>query len=534
MNRVVAVLGLYFLVAGSVRAEEVGELLPMDRPIQEVVDHYIDAALQQAVVSPAPQPDDANVARRTMLDLVGRIPTALEAREYVASEQPDKRAAMVDRLLESPSFVRHHANELSTLLMGGRDDKMLGYLQTAVTENRSWDQVFRDVITSEAGAEQFLKSKVKDLDRLANDASVIFFGVNVSCAQCHDHPLVPEWTQHHFFGMKSFFARTFENGDFVGERDYGLIKFKTTEGKEKTAQLMFLTGTVVEEPEAKELTNEQKKEEKKLLEQAKKDKKPPPPPSFSRRTQLADVALRDGENAYFSRSIVNRVWYRLFGRGLVAPVDQMHPENPASHPELLEWLARDLIEHNYDLRRLMRGLVLSNAYSRSSRWEGAERPAADLFAVANLRPLTPSQYATSLRLASMNPGWFPEDIASEDFPKRIEQVENSARGFAALIEQPSEDYQVSVTEALLFNNNQRITSEFLRDSSDSLIGKLKGIEDPNAMIDEAVWNVLSRPASEEESKLFSEFLQQYKEDRLVAAQQLVWALLTTGEVRFNY
>lgn len=534
MNRVCLTLAVGLVSTALCRAQEVAELLPSDRSIHEVVDHYVDARLAEVGIGAAGQADDANLLRRSMLDLVGRIPTAAEAKQYVKSESATKRTDTVDRLLASPSFTRHQANELSTLLMGKPNDKLLNYLRTAVTEDHGWDQIFREVIAAEdEHASEFIKSRVKDLNLLANDASVIFFGVNVSCAQCHDHPLVSEWTQAHFFGMKSFFSRTFDNGGFLGERDYGLVSYKTTAGEEKTAQLMFLTGSVVEEPEEKKLTDEEKKKEKQLLEKLKKDKKAPPAPAFSRRAQLAEIALRDEEQGYFSRSIVNRVWYRLMGRGLVSPVDQMHPENPASHPELLEWLARDLIEHGYDLRRTIRGIVLSKAYSRSSRWPSDEHPADDLFAVANVRPLTPAQYATSLRLASMNPGWFPEDVASDEFHKRIEQVENSARGFAGLIEQPREDFQVSVTEALLFNNSSRISTEFLRDTGDSLIGQLKAIEDPNELVKAAVWNVLARPPADEAEAL-TVYLQQYKDNRVLASQQLVWALLTTNEARFNY
>ena len=88
------------------------------------------------------------------------------------------------------------------------------------------------------------------MDRLANDASVIFFGVNISCAQCHDHPLLSEWTQEQFYGMKSCFSRTFENEEFVGERDYGTVKYKTTAGEEMAAKMLFMTETMVDEPEA--------------------------------------------------------------------------------------------------------------------------------------------------------------------------------------------------------------------------------------------------------------------------------------------
>ena len=509
---------------------------PADTTISDAVDHFVNTRLEQESVTPAPQASDANILRRTMLDLVGRPPTAAEAKAYIASSNPRKRGETVDRLIASPGFPKHQANELNALLMQSSSGDLLKYLGPATIENRPWDQVFRELITADpdTGADQFLKSRVKDLDQAANDTSVLFFGVNVSCAQCHDHPLVSEWTQSHFFGMKSFFSRTFENGGFLGERDYGLVKFQTTEGEEKTAPLMFLTGTVLDEPEVADPTDEQKKDEKKRLEELKKNKQPPPAPSFSRRTQLARIALEDDENVYFSRSIVNRIWYRLFGRGLVSPVDQMHPENPASHPELLDWLARDLVAHHYDLRRLIRGLVLSDAYSRSSKWSGQEAISPEFFAVATVRPLTPAQYATSLRLASMSPDWFPTATDSSEFEKRIEQIHNSAKGFAALIEQPTEDFQVSVTEALLFNNNQRITTEFLRDSGDSLVGNLKSIEDVNQLVETAVWNVFSRAATTEEHLVLSEYLSQYKDDRGMAAQQLVWALLTTNEVRFNY
>ena len=119
-------------------------------------------------------------------------------------------------------------------------------------------------------------------DRLTSEVSSLFFGVNVSCAKCHDHPRVKDWKQDHFYGMKSFFGRTFEAGDFVGERDYGLVKFKTTQGVEKPAQFLFLTGRVVEVPGGNEPSKEERKREKQQLDEAKKKKKAPPDaPSFA-------------------------------------------------------------------------------------------------------------------------------------------------------------------------------------------------------------------------------------------------------------
>src|SRR5947209_49074 len=137
------------LTAGFARA---AELLPADRPIPEVIDHYVDAKLKSANVTPAPQADDYTLIRRLTLDLVGRIPTPAETKAYVESSDPQKREKLVDRLMASPAFVRHQANQFDAML-AGRDGKSGGalrdYLVKAVGENRPWDRVFRDLLIAD-------------------------------------------------------------------------------------------------------------------------------------------------------------------------------------------------------------------------------------------------------------------------------------------------------------------------------------------------------------------------------------------------
>ncbi|MCO6458008.1 MAG: DUF1549 domain-containing protein [Pirellulaceae bacterium] len=527
------------------------ELLPADRSPEEVIDYYIDARIREAGITAAPTADDATLIRRTMLDLAGRTPTVWEVQAYVASDDPAKRQELVERLLASPEFVRHQATEFDTLLMNGNQGSLREYLEQAFQEQRGWDRMFRDLLAGQPAVEspeadgsklasaahstRFLLSRINDLDKLASEASSLFFGVNVSCAQCHDHPLVPDWTQDHFYGMKSFFSRSFENGGFLGERDYGLINYKTVEGEARDARLMFLTGTVVEEPPDRTLTDQEQKDEKQQLDELKKQKQPPPPPAFSRREQLVDVALRPEERHYFSRAIVNRLWYRFFGRGLVMPLDQMHPENPPSHPELLDWLARDLVGHDYDLTRLVRSLVLSQAYARGSQWNPtSEPPAADLFAVAEVRPLTPAQYAVVLRMATSNPDQWGEQVSADDRQKRVDQVVGAARGLVSLFEQPGPDFQVGVAEALLLSNSQRIERELLRDASDSLLGKLKQLDDRSQQVATAIWNIYGRAPTDEEQRVLEEFLAERQEAPVEGCRQLVWALLCSSPCRFNY
>jgi hypothetical protein len=528
---------LLLAAASSVRADD---LLPPGTPVETAVDHYLDARLKEEGLTPAPQADDANLVRRLTLDLVGRIPTAAEARAYCEATAADKRLKLVERLMASPGLVRHQAAVFDVMLMDGTAGSLRDYLLKAFAEDRPWDQMFRDLLLPDEkdpkqhGAAVFLRQRLGDLDKLTNEVSTLFFGVNVSCAKCHDHPRVPDWKQDHFYGMKAFFNRTFDNGGFVAERGYGLVKFKTTGGKERQARLMFLTGKVVEEPSAAEPSAEEQKKERERLEVSKKNKTPPPPPPFSARAQLVALALQPGQRDFFARSIVNRVWHRLFGYGLVMPVDQMHAENPASHPELLQWLARDLVQHRYDLRRLTRGLVLSRGYARGSRWEGGEAPRPALFAVAAVRPLTPVQLANSLRLAAADPASWPATLKPGEFEKRMEGLENSARGLVPLFEQPHEDFQVGVSEALFFSNGERLQKDLLADGGDRLVGRLKQIKDRRELIDTAVRNVLARPALDEEVRLLGEFLARRADRPAAACRQLVWALLAGAEFRFNY
>lgn len=522
-----------------------GELLPPEKSIEEVVDHYIQARLDTEKVAPAPQATDANLLRRLTLDLAGRIPTVSEAQNYVAATEPDKRARAVERLLGSPDFAYHQRNELDTLLMEKTNDgPWREYLLKACQENRPWDQLFKEMmLTSETDEEKkaalkFIKSRARDIDDLTNDTSKIFFGVSINCAKCHDHPLVLDWHQDHYFGLYSFFQRTYLNKrDQLAERTEGLVKFKTTEGVDKQAKFMFLTGSVIDEPPPPMLSEDEKKalDKQRKEDDDKKEGPPPPAPAFSPRARLVEMALKAEQNRFFSRSIVNRIWARLMGRGLVMPLDQMHSENPASHPELLDWLTRDLVTHGYDLKRLMRGIVLSQAYSRSSRWDGASSPPHEqLYAVAVTRPLKPRQYSLALLFASRNSKSFPEDILSSDWANRRKDLENQSQHLANQLEVPAESFQVGVSEALFFNNNQHVQNDLLSEGGDRLVGVLKTIPDRNEQLKLAFWTTYTRDPDPEEVSAISQFLDA-RADRVNAAwQQVVWSMLTSSELRFNH
>jgi hypothetical protein len=541
LRPVLAAAALVLVIADTALC---ADLLPADRRIDEVVDHYVDEGLGKASVTPVAVADDQAIIRRLTLDLAGRIPTAAESRAYAASTDRDKLRLLVDRLMASPAFVRHQVTELDTMLMAGSKESLRDYLVQAVGENRPWDRIFRELMVPDQtdkvqkAAAVYLRQGLKDFDRLTADVSSTFFGVNISCAQCHDHPLVRDWKQDHFFGMKAFLSRTFVNGNgndsFLGEHGYGTIRFKTTEDVERQARLMFLTGRKVEDPDGKEPSKDDQKKEKAELDRSKKAKVPPPTPKFSARAKLVELALGSGDREFFSRAIVNRIWHRLFGQGLVMPLDQMHSANPPSHPELLAWLARDLADHGYDLRRLIRGLVLSDVYARGSRWDGSETPRPSLFAVALVRPLTPMQLATSLRLATVDPASLPGEFRSEPFEKRIGALEESGRSLASSFSTSGGDPQIGVAEALLFSNGKKVSHELLSDGPGSLVGRLEHASGSGEVIDLAMRNILSRAPDEEEVRALSTFLAERTDRPEEARRQLVWILLADSEFRFNH
>lgn len=514
-------------------------LLPAGTPVEEVIDHHVETALAEREIVPAPEAAPTTLLRRVTLDLGSRVPTVAETREFLAVDSPDQYRSWVEGRLADPAFERYLAHELNWLLMDGESTDFRKYLDRAVAGGKRWDEIFGEAVAgiaedeALAGVDQFLRRRARDLDKMTNDVSVRFFGVNVSCAQCHDHPYVDDWTMDTYYGMKSFFGRTFENGGFVGERTYGTVSYKNAENEEIPAPLRFLGGPEldlsVEEP-----TEEEKKEQKKQLEQLRKDRKAPPRAPNSVRERLVEEGLKPGSEgeAYFARAIVNRLWNQYFGHGLVMPLDQMHGANDPSHPELLAWLARDLVEHDFDLKRLVRGMVLSRAYRRSSRWEGeSARPFPKHFAVAKVRPLNPRQYGVALKVSSQDPDGIPGDRTPDEMRAHLEAIERSGLGLAGRFERPGEGFHVSVDEALFLSNSTELRDQVL---GGGLVARLDQLESDEERIRAAYRSIVSREPTGEEVRLFLDYLGERGDRPREGVRQMVWVLLTSSEARFNF
>jgi hypothetical protein len=534
----------FALTTGGVSAAE----LIAPPQLAAMIDRHIDGRLKSEGVVPAEGIENEGVLRRLTLDLAGRIPTAAERREFldqVETDQADNRQKVIQRLLDSPDFAYHSRNQLDILLLlrDEHNDEWREYLLEATRENRSWDRIFQEVfipedtLSSDVRPVSYVKHQLNDLDALTNDSSVKWLGVNIACAKCHDHPLVDDWTQDHYYGMTSFFKRTFRTKKgFLSERFEGLPKYTDIYGDEKQPGLMFLTGVQVEVPPLG-IEGETLKKLQEGIKKSEKDEKAedPPRPDFRPRAKFVELALADNEKRFFAKNLVNRLWARLFGRGLVHPLDQMHSQNAPSHPALLDDLALDVEASGYDMKRLIHALVSTRAYARVIRVAAdSESIRSELFAVAVPRPLSPRQLSLSFRIAGRSPEKMKGLVDGDAWSDQRDQLEKQAEGVAKRLVIPDDGFQVPVTEALWFSNNQSIQNDILNGSGDHLVGYLKEIASDSEAVTAAFCSILNREPAEEELKVIEQYLSEREERREEALKQVVWALLATPEFRFNH
>ncbi len=319
-------------------------------PRHNFIDELVLKKLQELHIPPSPLCGDDEFIRRAYLDCAGTLPTPEEVRAFRASKAADKRAKLIDALLERPEFVDYWAYKWSDLLLISSrrlpQPAMWAFYQhvrQGVADNKPWDRFARDILTAQGsnlqnGAANYFVLH-KDVAELTEATAVTFLGMSVTCCRCHNHPL-EKWTQDQYWALANLFARVgLKNGDRPGE-----VSVQSLPG----GDVPHLRRGVALPP-------------------APLDGKPLPLDSpVDRRKYFADW-LTAADNPYFARALVNRVWRNFLGRGLVEAEDDLRQTNPASNEELLDALAQDFVKHKYAVKRLIRTIMLSAAYQRSAK-----------------------------------------------------------------------------------------------------------------------------------------------------------------------
>lgn len=355
------------------------------QPLHQQIDLLIE---QNAVGPQAAICSDADFVRRVWLDLAGMIPTADETRAFLADQDADKRTKLIDRLLASPQFNRHMALLLDATINERRADKGVttadwqAYLYQALAAGKPLDQLLREIIMTD-GVDAALRPAAKFmLDRdcepnvVTRDLGRLVFGMDLQCAQCHDHPLVDDYLQADYYGLYAFVMRSNVFADpknkqvrQIGETADGEADFKSVftgnTGEKVQPRTPKWLGVI--EPVAK------KGEE--YVSKPAKDVRGVP--KISRRQLLAESFET---SIAFRRNLANRLWAQVMGRGLVHPVDAHHPANPPAHPQVLSLLTTELSAMKYDLRGMLRELLLTKTYQRSCELAA---PSGDVAAIDN-------------------------------------------------------------------------------------------------------------------------------------------------------
>ncbi|MAG94829.1 MAG: hypothetical protein CMJ48_13960 [Planctomycetaceae bacterium] len=351
----------------------VAQTLQAVEPLHQQIDGLLDASRVEAV---APVAGDADFMRRVYLDLTGSIPSSVDAKAFLADKAPNKRTVLVDRLLASEAYVRHMANVFDVMLMERLGDKHVKanewtqYLRTSIQQNKPYNQLVSEILTADGSdpktraAAKFILDRDVDANRLTKDVGRVFFGVDLECAQCHDHPNVEDYFQADYYGVFSFLSRTYlfqpdkKKPAVLAEKPDGAVNFKSvfTEVEQQTRPRL-LGEIPVTEPTFAAGSEYKVKPDK-------KNKNLRPIPTYSRRAKFAAL-VASGTNQAFRRNIVNRLWAHMMGRGLVHPVDLHHVDNPPSHPELLQLLADDFAAGQFNIKSLLRELALTRAYQRA-------------------------------------------------------------------------------------------------------------------------------------------------------------------------
>lgn len=379
-------------------------------PVAAAIDRILDQRLAEAKVPASPLADDAEFLRRAYLDIAGHIPTAEQARAFLDGTDPDRRRKLIDELLASPGFGRHLA-DLWRPLLAPRDpantkpqaDKFSPWLAEQFNRNRGWDALAAEMLGATGDVKDrpettFLMSHAENAqpkaDVLAGAAGRVFFGVQLQCAECHDHPFAP-WTQDDFWGLAAFFGKLRNSGTkgppwaLTEDPDPKPVAVKSggvERPKVKTGGVIVIPSTGGNKGVGREVKPKVLGGQPLALDDA-----APFRPRFVTWATGAD-------NPYFARAYVNRVWAQMFGRGLANPVDNLHAENPPSHPAVVDVLAREFVASGFDVKHLVRCVCTTQAYQRSSRPATGNEADAELFSHMAVKPIGPEALFDSLMI----------------------------------------------------------------------------------------------------------------------------------------
>lgn len=496
--------------------------------VRNEIDKLVYARLQKLGHLPSDTCTDAEFLRRSTLDAIGMLPTVEEARAFLANKDPKKFELWIDALLQRPEWADHWAIKWGDLIrpnpsrVGVKPVYLLDqWIRQSFRENKPWDQFVRELLTAQGnthkdGPVAIWRDKREPIDA-ATFVGQIFLGVRLECAKCHHHP-TEKWDMTDYYQMAAFFTQMKRKGQGISAPISG-----------EPEQWWFAPGAAsIEHPVTKAALKPRPPADKEI---AIADTQDP-------RAVLVDW-MTNPKTPYFAHAIVNRVWSSFMGRGIVDPVDDFRASNPPTNGPLLVWLAQDFVKHGYDMKHLMRTIMLSQIYRLSSLPN--ETNIADLknYSRSYRRRLPAESLLDAVcevtEVHENFSGMPPDALAKQTWNHKLESQFMDAFGRPnASSECPCErDAKPSVVQALHLMNSTKL-QEMLISSKGRAVRLAKSTLTHAQIMEELYLACYSRLPTPEEAAIAGKALDVGAANRQAAIEDVLWSLLNSAEFVFNH
>lgn len=492
-------------------------------PARNYIDELTIAKWKKLGLTPTSVCNDSTFIRRVTLDANGRLPTAKEVREFLADQNPNKRSEWIDRLLDAPEYASYFALRWGSVLrnsnLAGADQASYAFhnwLKDMLARNRPYDEFVRGIIAASGEWQDapainwYWQSRDDQLHQVTADTAQVFLGQRLQCARCHHHPY-EKWSQDDYYGLAGFFTR-------LGRKSFGQPPPYFASPTATTGEKNPRTGKV---PDPRYLSGEA------AVFSAEEDP----------RHGLVDWMAKP-ENPFFAKSLVNRLWGHFFGRGLVHEVDDMRATNPASNPQLLDALAKDFIDHQFDMKHICRVMLNSSVYQLASEPTEGNQKDRQNFARYYGRRMIAEVFLDSVDQATGTKTKFngvassarAVDLPHENFGSHfLDTFDRPRRVTGCECERSS---GATLAQVLTLANSDEIESK-IGDAQGVITRLLKDQRSFDEIVDELYLGSLSRfPTSDERIK--TKYFVDAVENKTEAYQDLLWTLLNSREFMFNH
>ena len=507
------------------------------------IDEHIFAKLRRLRMNPSGQCDDATFVRRAYLDIIGTLPSAGEARSFVEDPSGNKRAKLVDHLLQRPEYAEFWALKWSDLLRNEEKvldhkgvEKFHAWMRESIAGGKGLDQFTRELLTARGStyknpAANYYRALRNPTDRSEATAQ-LFLGARLRCAKCHNHPF-DRWTQDEYYQFAALF-------DGI---DYKIIENKRRDGYDKNQfvgeqEVQFVGERKFKDPRTKKAPSPR------LLgaETAPLDE------NRDRFEQLAEwITSRD--NSLFASVQANRIWAHMMGRGLVDPVDDFRPTNPASHPDLLAALAGDFAEHGHDLRHLIRRIASSRSYQLSTESNSTNAEDHINYARAAMPRLPAEVLLDAVHTTLDRPGDFKQyknvkravalpGIKGPFLDKNPHNDDRFLRLFGKpprLLNSDAERLnETSLAQVFEMTSGETLSS-LLKAKGNRLDKLLASGQGDKELLAALYWTTITRaPSTREQEALLAHLAGKSGRAKREALQDITWALINSKEFMFRH